>query len=135
MPLIATDHSSCMFPIQWCPSLQLALHRCSNLYERFAVAETDLAAINLGLKYDLLEAILVDLAGAPRRSDELVARLYRASEAGLVFFKVGGVAATEGLEQVVGGGVPAVKTVNDLATEAHLLSRFRSGVERIVVAV
>lgn len=126
-----------MFPVSKTPSiLQLSARAgANNLDERPAVAQADLTTLNLSLEPDLLPVTVNLGARPPGASDELIARPHGASETGLIFPNVGGVATAKDLEELVCGAVPRVKTVKNNASEAHLLTGLGGGVEGVIVAI
>lgn len=116
-------------------TLQLASLLANNPNERSPITQNLFPALNASNEANLLESVGISTTHAPHVSDELVAGLDGAGEAGLELLEVCGVGAAEQVQNAVGGAVPAEQAVHDGAAEAHLHARLRVRVQRVVVAV
>lgn len=114
--------------------LQLAL-RTSDLEQASAIAQDYLAGLVFGNKANLFKSIRRGVAHTPHLSGKLVARSNWRSKASLELLEICGVAPAKFSQNTVRSGIPAEETVNNGAAKAHLLTRFGSRVQGVVVPV
>jgi hypothetical protein len=114
--------------LTFCPFLNTS-HQCPS------VAQTDLATLHSCYESHLFPSILVPLPCPPHLGDQLISRLDRTRESSLELLDVGGLAPTEFLEQSMAGRIPAEETVHNCTAKSHLLARFGSRVQRVIVAI